>query len=78
MNNITTLQQNLAAFDLSKLSLNANSQVYGLMKQISLIIVGDFVTNPTSTSDQISSIFTTISAAQTLNKPTPPIAQLGV
>lgn len=68
MNNITSLQSNIAGFDFSTLSAVAQNQVLNLLKQITTVTLDDILTNANTTSDQVTSIFSAISTVQVANK----------
>ena len=61
---IQDLQTNIAGIDFTTLSQPAQTQVFNLLKQILSISIIDTMSNENTTSDQMASVITTLSAVQ--------------
>ena len=61
---IQDLQTNIAGIDFTTLSQPAQTQVFNLLKQILSISIIDTMSNENTTSDQMASVITSLSAVQ--------------
>ena len=67
MNNINTIRDSIAGFDLTTLSAQNQQQAFAMLKNVASLIFSDTLENASS-PDTITNIFTAITTAQVASK----------